>query len=125
ADVAEAFQHREELAPGAPRAALVRHQLLLLDRHALALGGDGAVHLEHAAGGLVALGDQRAPGPDLPDVLHAHDARRQANLGQLPDPFRDHPRQRPDFAVARLAALGLAEVRAVRRGVEPADRAAG
>ena len=117
----------DELPPSAAGAALVRHQLLMLDRHALAARCDGAVHLQDATGGLAALGDQRAPGQDLPHVLHREDAWGrigavdQVGAQQHADPLQDHPRQSTCLPAARLAALGLAEVRAVRRGMEPSD----
>ncbi len=120
-----------ELAPSASTVPLVRHQLLVLDRHALAARCNGAVHLDDAAGVLAALRNQRAPGQDLPDVLHGDDAWRgvgavQAiSAQQLANPLQHHPRQGAGLPAARLAALGLAEVRAVRRGMEPADGAAG
>src|SRR5690606_17594978 len=107
-------------APGAAGVALVGNELLSLDRHALAGSGHAVDHAaggrggdlvegEYAAGGFVALGDQRAPGEDLPHVFHADDARGAAYLRQLPGPLHDHPREGADFAVARLASLGLAE----------------
>src|SRR5690606_27200316 len=100
-------------APGLAGALRVRHEELLVERRPLAGRSHSVVEPDHAARRGIALGDQRAPLQDLLDVLERDDAR-----AHLTGPTNANPRQRADNAVARLAALGLAVVRAVGRHVE-------
>ena len=134
--VAQRLQRADELTPGAAGAALVRHQMLTLQRHALAKFGDAVrglsggwvgdrVQRDDATCGLVALGHQRTPLQDLAHVLQADDARRQPMPRQRAGDLDDHPAERARGAAARLAALGLAEMRAIGRGMEPAHAPAG
>ncbi|MCY1431705.1 hypothetical protein D9M71_476800 [compost metagenome] len=93
-------------------------EVRVIGRHAIAQGGDkrleGAPTL--SLDRLVVL-SERSPVLELLDVLQK-DHPRPGGLGPL-----DHdPGKAADFPVHRLAALGLAEVPAVRGGPEDADR---
>ncbi|MNN08914.1 hypothetical protein D3C81_1217820 [compost metagenome] len=79
-------------------------------------GGRNEVQSHHAAGCLASLGDQRPPLEDLFNVLQADDPGLL-----LASPLQSDPRQVPNLTLARLAASGLAVVRAVWRHVEPAN----
>src|SRR5690606_17513787 len=74
--VTQGTQGGDELAPGAPAVALVRHQLLVLDRHALAARCNRPIHFDDTASVLAALGHKRSPSQNLPYVLHREDAWR-------------------------------------------------
>ena len=117
--VPHAAQQAGEAPPGFAGARGIGNEVLLLDRHALALPGHTAVQLDHSTGALAAFRDQRSPLPDLLDVLQSDDAR--ANLPRPPDA---DPRQRTELAAARLAALRLAVVDAIGAHVQQADRSA-
>ncbi|MNP44108.1 hypothetical protein D3C76_1379560 [compost metagenome] len=85
--VLHAFEQLHEPAPGDSATLRVRHQELLLHRHALALSSHGAVQLHYSTRGLVALGDQWSP---LKDLLHVLQADHTGLL--LAAPFEANPR---------------------------------
>lgn len=99
----------------APEVLGIWDEVLILNRNALALGGNRAIEANHTAGCGVALGDEAAPLQYLNNVLQADNVR-----SYRAGPPHGYPGERADCLVARLAALGLAVIGAVRRQVQPA-----
>jgi hypothetical protein len=102
----------KEQALAAGRCAVVaRAQLAPLDGVAQAVQGvdEGAELAAAVARAGPAVLGERPPGDELFDVLQADDARLHGGC-----PAHRHPGQAADLLLHRLAALGLAEVLAVR-----------
>jgi len=120
--LAVASRHEEQALPDRRGPEVARPQLAPVDLVAEApqLGAPGLEGLPGALRAGAALCIERPPLPEFLDVLQEDHAR-----ADLLRPAHDHPGQVADALLARLAALGLGMVLAVRRGPQEPDATAG